>query len=328
MNRQPITLRNEDDLLALVPYTLGFVPEDSLVLVTLGRDTTPFHARIDLPHVPADLPDVVAPLVVAARRNAAASAMVVVYTDDECLAEAAADLLVDALGANGVECLVALRADGRRWYPLGLDHLDPRSLAGVPYDPRDHELTSQAVLDGRVTFRNRSELADSLAVTDPDEVEEVVVAHGALDPLGDDVPRTVLAAEAAWLIETVSRQLHGDAVVSVPEVARVLRAVASKEVRDVAWCSITREEAAAHVRVWRELVRRSPEELVAPAAGLLAFAAWLSGDGALAWCAVDRSLRSDPDHTLARLVAQALEGAVPPSAWRPMDPPVLELDAG
>jgi hypothetical protein len=328
MSRQPITLRNEADLLALVPYTLGFVPEDSLVLVTLGRDTTPFHARIDLPDVPADLPDVVAPLVVAARRNAAACAMVVVYTDDECLAEAAADLLVEALSANRVECLVALRADGRRWYPLGSDHLDPRSLVGVPYDTRDHELTSQAVLDGRVTFRSRSELADSLAATDPDEVEEVVAAHGRLEPLDEKAPHRLVAVEAAWLTGTVTRRLHEVLALSTAEVARVLRAVAWKEVRDVAWCAITRADAAAHARFWRDVVRRSPEELVAPAAGLLAFAAWLSGDGALAWCAVDRSLRSDPDHTLARLVAQALEGAVPPSAWRPMDPPVLELDAG
>ncbi|HET6562074.1 MAG TPA: DUF4192 domain-containing protein [Marmoricola sp.] len=328
MSRQPITLRNEDDLLALIPYTLGFVPEDSLVLVTLGRDTTPFHARIDLPDAPDDLPDVVAPLVAAARRNAADKAMVVVYTEDECLADEAADLLVEALTSGGVECLVSLRADGQRWYPLGLDHLDPRSLVGVPYDTRDHELTSRAVLDGRVTFRNRSELADSLAATDPDEVEEVLEAHGRLEPLDQRASRRLLAAEAAWLTEAVSRQLHGAVPLSSDEVARALRAVARPEVRDVAWCAISREEAAAHVRVWRDLVRRSPEELVAPAAGLLAFAAWLSGDGALAWCAIDRSLHSDPDHTLARLVGQALEGAVPPSAWRPLDPTVLDVDAG
>ncbi len=328
MSRQPITLRNEDDLLALIPYTLGFTPDDSLVLVTIGRDAAPFHARIDLPDVPADLPGVVAPLVVAARRNAAANAMVVVYTEDECLAEEAADLLVDALSSGGVECLVSLRADGRRWYPLGLDHLDPRSLVGVPYDTRDHELSSRAVLDGRVTFRNRSELAESLAVADPEEVEEVLVAHGSLEPIDDRAPLRLLAAEAAWLGEGLSRQLHGVAPFSAAEVARALRAVARQEVRDVVWCAITREEAAAHVRVWRDVVRRSPEELVAPAAGLLAFAAWLAGDGALAWCAIDRCLRSDPDHTLARLVAQALEGAVPPSAWRPPAPPLLDLDAG
>jgi len=318
MTRQPITLRNENDLLALVPYTLGFVPEDSLVLVTLGRDTTPFHARIDLPDVPADLPDVVAPLVVAARRvhePAAARAMVVVYTDDECLAEAAADLLVDALSAVGIECLVALRADGRRWYPLGLDHLDPRCLVGVPYDTRDHELTSQAVLDGRVTFRSRSELAESLAAADPDEVEEVLVAYGCLEPLDEGAPRRLVAAEAAWLTETVRRQLPEVTLLSTAEVARVLRAVAQKELRDVAWCAVTRAEAAAHVRFWRDVVRRSPEELVAPAAGLLAFAAWLSGDGALAWCAVDRCQAAEPGNSLARLVSDLLTAAVPPSCW-------------
>ncbi len=254
--------------------------------------------------------------------------MVVVYTDDECLAEDATELLVDALGAGGVGCLVCLRADGRRWYPLGLDHLDPRSLVGVPYDIRDHELSTRAVLDGRVTFRNRSELADSLAATDPDEVEEVLDAHGRLEPLDERAPRRLLAAEAAWLTETVTRRLDAPGRLAPEDVARVLRAVARQEVRDVAWCAITREEADAHVRVWRDLVRRSPEELVAPAAGLLAFAAWLSGDGALAWCAVDRALGSDPDHTLARLVAQALEGAVPPSAWRPMDKAAHGLGAG
>jgi hypothetical protein len=328
MSRQPITLRNEGDLLALIPCTLGFLPEDSLVLVTLGRDSAPFHARIDLPDDPAELPAVVAPLVVAARRNAAVRAMVVVYTEDECLAEEAAVLLVDALASGGVDCLVTLRADGRRWYPLGLDHLDPRSLVGVPYDPRDHELTSQAVLDGRVTFRNRAELADSLAAADPVEVERVLDAHAELPALGEQTPRRLLAAEAAWLTETVARRVRGGPPLAAGEVARALRAVDRQEVRDVLWCGVTREEAVDHVSVWRDVVRRSPEELVAPAAALLAFAAWLSGDGALAWCAVERSLRADPDHSLARLVAQALEGAVPPSAWQPLDPPVLDLDVG
>ena len=103
---------------------------------------------------------------------------------------------------------------------------------------------------------------------------------------------------------------------------------ARQEVRDVVWCAITREEAAAHVRVWRDVVRRSPEELVAPAAGLLAFAAWLAGDGALAWCAIDRSLRSDPDHTLAtarRAGAGGSRAAVGVASARPA---VLDLDAG
>jgi hypothetical protein len=44
-------------------------------------------------------------------------------------------------------------------------------------------------------------------------------------------------------------------------------------------------------------------------------AAWLSGNGALAWCAVDRSVESDPDNSLAELVGELLSRAVPPSSW-------------
>jgi hypothetical protein len=110
--------------------------------------------------------------------------------------------------------------------------------------------------------------------------------------------------------------------------ARFLRALASRDVRDLVWCDITQDNAEGHVNLWRELVRRSPEALVAPAAGLLAFAAWLAGDGALAWCAVDRCLCADPDHVLGQLVGEALTTALPPSSWRPIDPRTLALFAG
>jgi hypothetical protein len=104
--------------------------------------------------------------------------------------------------------------------------------------------------------------------------------------------------------------------------------VANRDVRDLVWCDIRRENVDGHVALWREVVRHSPEPLVAPAAGLLAFAAWLSGDGALAWCAVDRCLCADPDHVLGQLVGEALTTAMPPSSWRPIDPQSLALFAG
>ena len=42
--------KNPEDLLAMVPQVLGFHPEESLVLLTLGEATDRFHARVDLPH--------------------------------------------------------------------------------------------------------------------------------------------------------------------------------------------------------------------------------------------------------------------------------------
>jgi hypothetical protein len=100
------------------------------------------------------------------------------------------------------------------------------------------------------------------------------------------------------------------------------------DVRDVAWAEISRADASTHVELWRDVVRRTPLDLLAAPAALLAFAAWLAGDGALAWCAVERSQESDPDYSMTALVAQALVAAMPPSTWQPISPGDLPLFAG
>jgi hypothetical protein len=86
-------------------------------------------------------------------------------------------------------------------------------------------------------------------------------------------------------------------------------------VRDAAWGSMTRDDASAHVALWTDAVQRSPEDLVGAPASVLGLAAWLAGNGALAWCAVDRCAERDPDNSLAGLVGQLLSRAVPPSSW-------------
>ena len=50
---------------------------------------------------------------------------------------------------------------------------------------------------------------------------------------------------------------------------------------------------------------------------MLAFHAWLAGDGALAWCALERAAEGEPPCSLAEVVAEALEQALPPSLWHP-----------
>jgi Domain of unknown function (DUF4192) len=326
MTTQPFRIRSEADVLALVPYTLGFHPVDSLVLVTLDGRRRPFQARIDLPDDLDELPVISQHLVQAALRNGAERALVIVYTDDECLGEAAAAALVETLDRVGVTTLLTIRADGSRWFPVGTGQPEPE---GHAYDVRGHELSSRAVLDGKVTFRDRTELVDSLAPLDPVSVEEVEAAHDGLAELASQGQELLL--ESLWLMELVRSSVaaHPAALAFEPvTTARFLRAVANRDVRDLVWCDITRENAEAHVALWREVVRRSPETLVAPAAGLLAFAAWLAGDGALSWCAVDRCLCADPDHVLGRLVGDALTSAAPPSSWRPVDPRTLALFAG
>ena len=330
-DRRPatITLRDETDLLALIPYTFGFHPHDSLVMMLLGDAGRPMFARVDMPTSADEADAACAELVHAAVVNGGRRAVLVAYTDHGAAALLAAEQAEDELTTAGFEVLLALRTDGRRWW-----RVLPAAGAeeGVPYDLSTHAITASGVLEGRVTHRTRDQLAQSLLPTDPDRLEAVASAHAALPRLPEDHSR--LKEEACWLDGWVAlhtaadpsqEQASGARHVPPDELARVVRALGERQLRDVAWAAMDRRDAEAHVRLWTDVVVQCPLDLLAAPAGLLAFAAWLSGHGALAWCAVDRSLQSDPDHTMAHLVGQALDGAVPPSTWHPVDRRSLPL---
>ncbi|HET7388064.1 MAG TPA: DUF4192 domain-containing protein [Nocardioidaceae bacterium] len=329
------------DVLALVPYVLGFHPEDSLVLLTVGAPRPPgqpVNARVDLPSTPEDIDTVVDDLVAIAERNGIARAVVVCYSSDTEAADSAGRSLRDRLQASGVDVPVSIRADGERWFCLS--DCGCGATGGTSYNLSGHRFTAEAVLDGRVTYRSRAELAESLVGNDLDEIERVQeLAADALDraaasarhPLGGLAPQgtsAFLVAEGHWVAHRVRRFLDDEQRLDTAEVGRLLAALSVVDVRDVAWAEMSRDNATAHVALWRDVVRRSPLDLLAPAAALLGFAAWLSGSGALAWCAVERAFASDPDYSLASLLSHALENAVPPSTWQPLDREALKLFAG
>lgn len=62
------------------------------------------------------------------------------------------------------------------------------------------------------------------------------------------------------------------------------------------------------------MTKRAPDDVRAAPASLLGFASWLSGHGALAWCALDQVPKDKP-YTLANLVAAAVQSGVHPREW-------------
>jgi hypothetical protein len=81
------------------------------------------------------------------------------------------------------------------------------------------------------------------------------------------------------------------------------------------------EHGEMYLRLWTDLTRRARPGYVAPAASLLAFAAWQCGNGALANIALERALADDPQYSMARLLRGVLDAAVPPRLARlPMTP--------
>jgi len=303
-----LVARTPEDLLAMVPIVIGFAPADSVVMLTFDAVHC-FHARVDLPTRAAEVDDLVEALLEPARRNGVRRVVFVFFTDQPGPARRAWRGLRKGCREADIEVAEVLRADGQRWYPLLGGDREIRE-GGVPYDVSAHPFAAQAVVDGRVTHASRDELARML---DPDagRAEAVAELAARLPTPGDGL------SEGRWVDRLVRRHTANGSAPSDADLARLLQALVLGEPRDAACSSLGSDTALAHLDLWLDLLRRTPAPFVPPVASLLGLAAWQSGNGALAWCAVDRCAEVDPSYPLMTYLATALTQAVPPSAWQP-----------
>ena len=291
-----------------MPLALGFVPERSVVMISVGS-AGGMHARVDLPHDPDDVDDVVEALLRPARNNGVREVVVMVYDDDTTVADEAAWSLHEELTAAGIRVREVLRIHDGHWYAV-LPGAPLAAYQGVPFDLAEHAFTAQGVYDGRVTHASRDALRATL---DQDEA-----AARSLEPALADAS----VRPAGTLATLVRGHLDHGSTFTAAELAAVAVSLPWGELRDEAWTWLERSDARRAVDLWSDAVRRLPTTHVAGPASVLAFAAWLVGDGALAWCAVDRCREADPAQSLASLVAQLLDSATSPERWAELRPEV------
>lgn len=323
-----LTVRAPEDLLALAPVVLGFTPADSVVLLTFGPGS--FHARADLPArgdaQGAD--DLVAMLVDPVRRHGVSRAAVLLFTSDAVLARSVAGALERGLRRAGVEVLDSLRAHEGRWWPAR-GRRPGVPAWGVPFDAATHPFAAQSVLEGRVTLPSREALVGSLqpVAGEVDEVGALAAVAAAAAALREP---TWASRERRWAAGLVRDHVRDRTVPSPGELARLVVGLGSFVVRDAVWATTPPAQDARAARdaadLWTEVVRRCPRRWRAPAAALLAYAAWNSGNGALAWCAIDVADEADPTHTLTGLVAHMLTAAVRPGSFDPAEALLGSLD--
>jgi Domain of unknown function (DUF4192) len=313
-----LTARGPEDLIAAVPVVLGFRPEDSLVMLTFEARRT-FHARVDLPgaaDLDDELPELAEALVRPCRTHGVGRVAFVVYGDDPALASALACGLESAFERARIGVLAVLRAHRGLWWHVGKRPGEPE-VGPSPYDDESHPFTAQAVFEGRVTHASRDALRATVAPVTEDRRAGLADRIAALPPPGPGAARV--------LLDVVGRCVDSRADPDEHEAAAVLVAVGRLEARDAALYAVSRRTAGDHLRVWSSLLRRAPDEQVPDVAAVTAFCAWQAGDGALAWCALDRCFEVDADHRLGTGLAECLTRAVPPSTWQEVvaesDPP-------
>lgn len=312
-----LTARSPEDLLALAPVLLGFWPTESIVMLTFDAARV-FHARLDLP--PSEeqstrtLREVEEALVRPARDHGVRRVVLLYFGADPAAADGVHRALRRGCRRAGIAIVRALFADGMRFVDLSGGG-SARSV-GTPYDISCHPFVVRGLVEGRITHRTREEMVRSL---DPDpagvaRVAEALAGQGLVSSTMPGDRRSVLAA-GRWVERRVSGAVAREVLLGDGDVARLLWLIRVTWVRDAAWSLVRRADAERHVRLWTDIVRRSPEGLVAPPAALLGWSAWQAGDGARAWAAVDRCLAADPGYALAVHLSRILGRAVPPDQW-------------
>jgi hypothetical protein len=301
-----LTARGPEDFLAAVPVLLGFHPQQSLVMLTFGAGHC-FHARLDLPP-PGDeqaLAETVDAFLAPSRFHHVGHVVFVVYSHDPALAAGLAAALVPAFVAEGIGVADVLRADDGHWCRVPL-RAGGSETPQVVYRGAAHPFAAHAVFEGRVTHVSREALRD-LVQRDADLQERWGVLLGRLPEPGPADEAHARALVAGWVASGAGPDDDG--------AVRVLQVVARFEVRDALLYSVTRDTARDHLRVWSALLRGAPDAQVPDTAAVTAFCAWQVGDGALAWCALERCLEADPVHVLGSCLAECLTRAVPPTTW-------------
>ncbi|MFZ2501474.1 MAG: DUF4192 domain-containing protein [Nocardioides sp.] len=300
-----LTARSPADVIALAHMLLGFVPEESLVILGLGART--FVVRFDLPPTEA-LATVVEEVTTTVLRNGVRRAALVVFTADSGGGPAGEAMSV-ALKAAGVEVWCSIAADSGRWHCLGecvgrscVDPDDDSACAGA-YDAATHPFVLEAQVSGQGVLASRAELARRVAPVD----ERVRAVEQAVrqrhrprqdksqrrGPFGPDATPDPTPQQIADFLHQLARPAY--------------------EVELIA--AHSRQTAGAWVPWWLLVLTSAPPAMVPRAAAWTAFACWLSGNGALAWCAVERCLESDPNHRMGGLVARLLAAGTPPDTW-------------
>ncbi|HET8680871.1 MAG TPA: DUF4192 domain-containing protein [Micromonosporaceae bacterium] len=322
-----LRIRFPADLLAAVPYLVGFHPADSVVVVGVRGGQLALAVRGDLPPEPSHIAGIVA-------RQGVDAAAVIGYGPAHRVGPAALQVR-DALLGCGIDVYDVLRAtDGRYWSYL-CDNPSCCPPEGTPFDPVSSAVAAQLAYHGQEALPSRAALVARVAPVDgpvresmrqataraQDRLDRLVAGEGQLvagdgqPAAGGPVPAAgdhlVHAAGAEAVTAALTRHGAGDRLTDdeVAWLTVLLRCVA---VRDLAWQRI--DGSRLHIGVWTDVVQRAERHLVAPPASLLAFAAWRLGEGALAVVAVERALDADPGYPLAILLDRVLRRGIAPTA--------------
>ncbi|ASU84856.1 DUF4192 domain-containing protein [Nocardiopsis gilva YIM 90087] len=333
-----LTIGGPTDVIAAVPYLLGFHPADSIVILGIRSGATQVRCllRCDLADELTAYAAEWADQVAAMLAEADCGSVVAVGYGPARHVTPCVDALRASTPAVGIPVREALRvADGRYWsYVCDSTECCPHD--GVAYDVATSAVPATAVVGGLTVWRDRGVIEEFVAAVNGHrrvQMERATVdaerraerMRQRLLPFGEAALRTTVRCEGVRVVRAaVDAALRGDLIDAPERIAWLGLLLGSIRVRDEAWARIDAAHLDVHVGLWRQVFRHVRTDYSAAPGSLLAFAAWQSGDIALADVVLDRVEEAAPHYTMAALVRRAVRSGMPPEKWEPMTPEWLE----
>lgn len=304
--RPTIRATRPGDVLGVIPYLLGFLPGEDVVVVLMARSTVVLTARTDLASV-TSVSALVEMVEDLADLHGADSVVVVGYHPEPEPVTRLLEGLPERL--DGVRVVDLLRVDGERWWSL-LCRSGCCPPEGTPYDVPGSRTAAEAVWAGLTTLPSRDELR-RITEAPQDRLEE-------RRALFDAVAGELLPARRGLLRRTlrlVERCLAPGAPPGERECAELAVAMYDMDVRHEVWAAQSRPVAPAAVALWARVAQQSVDPFRTAPLCQLATSAWLSGDGALMSVCLESLAVSDPDARLVSTLEMIQRLALPPSWW-------------
>lgn len=290
-----LTIRSLDDLVALVPYLLGFHPKESLVVVVVTTNGVQLTGRIDL--VDAVEPQRLAELVARlSQRFPSADQWFLAYTADSVTAWEVLQHCAELVGAVRLGRLLHVDAD--QWCA---DH-----SGGEGGRVGTNALATEAAVLGMAARASRDDLGAQVAGPGDDQVADLLAHCEAAEA----TLRSLGPAQRKRLLRRLMRTATDSADFVQLAVLAKDPAVQWQVLHD-----LERGDASAAVACWSAVVAHCLTPYLAGPLGLLGVASWLAGDGATQNLCLERLDQLEPLAPLAALLDWINQTVLPPSTW-------------
>ena len=311
------TVKTPHDLLAAVPFLIGYHPTDSLVLISVKSDSLEMAMRIDFPKNP---PEGSYQLLAShLKRDNSEGALIVAYEPADSLAgPEVLHNVADAVASLDIPIRELMLVRNNHWRSL----LCNDDKCCPPEGNQIEEFVNSRIAAEQVASGKVLPFSDSEGLT-------------------HSISATILAKDINWNAQVVGfkvdpdannlNELQRDGAESIllladfysqngfckdyDLMARVLGRLSDIQVRDFALGCHTDQTINSYWAMWRDLMRIAPPKFVAPVASVFASIAYENGEGALAHRALDRAIEDDPEYSLARLLRRIFSSGWPPSGF-------------